>query len=80
MASEGSPRETYTAGIKIIGTKGATYYGIGTALVRTFGAILPDQSAVLTVSSLVPESMRLGQCLFHIIDRDGIARVPVHPT
>jgi malate/lactate dehydrogenase len=55
--------ETRTAGIEIIGAKGATCYGIGAALVRIVRAILRDEDAVLTVSSLVPESMQLGECL-----------------
>lgn len=55
--------ETRTAGVEIIGAKGATYYGIGAALVRIVRAILRDEEAVLTVSSRVPESMQLGECL-----------------
>ena len=56
--------ETRTAGIEIIGAKGATYYGIGAALVCIVRAILRDEDAVLTVSSLVPESMQFGEvCL-----------------
>jgi L-lactate dehydrogenase len=78
--------ETRTAGIEIIGAKGATYYGIGTALVRIVRAILRDESSVLTVSSMVPESMQLGNVslsLPAIINRDGVARVltiPLSPT
>jgi L-lactate dehydrogenase len=70
--------ETRTAGIEIIGAKGATYYGIGAALVRIVRAILRDEDAVLTVSSLVPQSMQLGEVslsLPAIINRDGVARV-----
>lgn len=37
----------------IIGYKGATYYAIGLALVRTVGAILRNERSVLTVSSLL---------------------------
>jgi L-lactate dehydrogenase len=62
----------------IIGAKGATYYGIGAALVRIVRAILRDEDAVLTVSSLVPQSMQLGEVslsLPAIINRDGVARV-----
>jgi L-lactate dehydrogenase len=78
--------ETRSAGIEIIGAKGAKYYGIGTALVRIVRAILRDESSVLTVSSLVPESMQLGGVslsLPAIINRDGVARVltiPLSPT
>jgi L-lactate dehydrogenase len=71
-------QETRMAGIEIIGAKGATYYGISAALIRIVGAILRDESAVLTVSSLAPESMQLGEVslsLPAIINRDGVARV-----
>jgi L-lactate dehydrogenase len=53
--------ETRTAGRDIIDAKGATYYGIGAALSRIIRAILRDEDAILTVSSLVPESMQLGE-------------------
>jgi L-lactate dehydrogenase len=71
-------KETRRAGLEIIGAKGATYYGIGAALVRIVRAILRDENSVLTVSSLVPESMQLGEVslsLPALINRDGIARV-----
>ena len=70
--------ETRTAGGDIIEAKGATYYGIGAALVRITRAILLDERAILTVSSRVPESMQLGEAslsLPSIVDRHGIARV-----
>jgi L-lactate dehydrogenase len=70
--------DTRASGLEIIRAKGATYYGIGTALARITGAILRDEHAVLTVSSLVPESMELGDVslsLPTIITRDGVARV-----
>ena len=70
--------DTRAAGLEIIRAKGATYYGIGTALARIAGAILRDEHAVLTVSSLAPESMGLGEVslsLPTIITRDGVARV-----
>jgi L-lactate dehydrogenase len=70
--------DTRGAGLEIIRAKGATYYGIGTALARITGAILRDEHAVLTVSSLVPESMELGEVslsLPSIVTRDGVARV-----
>ena len=58
---EKSPLKTRTAGIEIIGAKGATCYGTGAALVRIVRAILRDEDTVLTVSSLVPGSMQLGE-------------------
>jgi L-lactate dehydrogenase len=70
--------ETRTAGRDIIEAKGATYYGIGAALVRIIRAILHDERAILTVSSRVPESMQLGEVslsLPSIVDRHGITRV-----
>src|SRR3984957_11397946 len=70
--------DTRTSGLEIIRAKGATYYGIGTALARIAVAILRDEHAVLTVSSLVPQSMQLGEVslsLPTIITRNGLARV-----
>jgi L-lactate dehydrogenase len=70
--------ETRVAGFEIIGAKGATYYGIGAALIRIVGAILRDENAVLTVSSLAPASMGLGEVslsLPTIVNRSGVARV-----
>lgn len=70
--------QTRTAGGDIIDAKGATYYGIGAALVRIVRAILHDEHTILTVSNWVPESMHLGDVslsLPSIIDRHGVARV-----
>jgi len=70
--------ETRLAGAKIIRAKGATYYGIGAALVRIVRAILRDERSVFTVSSPVPESLQLGQVslsLPTILSREGIDRV-----
>lgn len=70
--------DTRATGLEIIRAKGATYYGIGTALARIASAILRDEHAVLTVSSLAPQSMGLGEVslsLPAIITRDGVARV-----
>jgi L-lactate dehydrogenase len=70
--------ETRRAGFEILQAKGATYYGIGAALVRIVNAILRDEHAILTVSSLAPPSTGLGDvCLSlpAIINRSGVARV-----
>jgi L-lactate dehydrogenase len=70
--------KTRTAGGDIIEAKGATYYGIGAALVRIIRAILSDERAILTVSSRVAESMQLGEVslsLPSIVGRHGIVRV-----
>ena len=74
----GIASKTRTAGGDIIEAKGATYYGIGAALVRIVRAILRDERSILTVSSRVPESMQLGEVslsLPSIVDRRGITRV-----
>jgi L-lactate dehydrogenase len=44
-------REVKESAYHIINYKGATYYAIGMALARIVGAILQDQSSVLTVST-----------------------------
>lgn len=70
--------QTRRAGREIIDAKGATYYGIGSALVRIIRAILRDERAILTVSSRVPETMQLGEVslsLPSIVERHGITRV-----
>jgi L-lactate dehydrogenase len=75
-------KDTQAAGLEIIRAKGATYYGIGTALARIADAILRDEHAVLTVSSLAPASMELGEVslsLPTIITRDGVGRVVSMP-
>jgi L-lactate dehydrogenase len=70
--------DTRTAGRDIIQAKGATYYGVGAALARIVRAILRNEDAVLTVSSLAPASLQLGEVwlsLPAVINRDGVARV-----
>lgn len=70
--------EARTAGYEILRAKGATYFGVGAALARIVGAILRDEHAILTVSSLAPAEMGLGEvCLSlpAIVDRTGVARV-----
>ena len=67
-----------TAASEIIKSKGATYYGIAAALVRIVSAILRNEHAVLTVSSVVPASMGLGELAFSlptIVGREGVKRV-----
>ena len=65
-------------GYEIARAKGATYYGISAALTRIAAAILRDEHAVLTVSTLAPEKMDLGSvCLSLpcVIGRSGISGV-----
>jgi L-lactate dehydrogenase len=64
-------RAAYT----IIEGKGATYYGIGSALARIVDAILDDQRAVLTVCSPVAHVAGVTNvtlALPHIVGRHGI--------
>ena len=44
------------AGYSIIEGKGATYYGIGSALARIIDVVLNDQRAILTVCTSIPET------------------------
>jgi L-lactate dehydrogenase len=70
--------ETRHAGFEILKAKGATYYGIGAALARIAGAILRDEHAILTVSTLAPASMDLGEVYLSlpaIVGRDGVGQV-----
>lgn len=86
VALQSIANETRLAGLEIIHAKGATYYGIGAALVRIVGAILRNEHAVLTLSSLAPPSMNLGELFLSlpvILNRHGVARVipiPLSPS
>jgi L-lactate dehydrogenase len=65
-------------GYDIVRAKGATYYGISAALTRITAAILRDEHAVLTVSTLAPEKLGLGSvCLSLpcVVGRSGISGV-----
>jgi L-lactate dehydrogenase len=48
-------RKVRGAAYTIIGGKGATYYGIGSALARIIDVVLHDQRAILTVCAPTPE-------------------------
>jgi len=64
-------RAAYT----IIEGKGATYYGIGSALARIVDAILHDQHAILTVCTPMPEVAGVRDvttALPHLVGRQGI--------
>ena len=52
QAMEAIFRQTRDAGNEIIRRKGATYYAVATGMVRIVEAILRDENALLTVSSL----------------------------
>ena len=52
---EAIDRQVRRAAYTIIEGKGATYYGIGSALARIINVILRDQRAILTVCTRLPE-------------------------
>lgn len=63
------------AAYKIIAGKGATYYGIGSALARITEVILKGQQALLTVCSTVSEAAGVNNvtlALPHLIGGDGV--------
>ena len=67
--------EVRRAAYSIIEGKGATYYGIGSALARLVEVILHDQRAILTVSSVIPESWGGTNVTFslpHLVGGSGI--------
>ena len=69
---------TRTAAYEIINRKGATYYAIGTGLLRIVEAIVRDQNTVFSVSSLISDYYGIGDiCLSlpTVVDRGGAERV-----
>jgi L-lactate dehydrogenase len=73
---------TRNAYYRIVGQKGATFYGIALGLVRVVRCILRDQNTVLTVGSQMPEALGLGDVTMSlptIVNAGGIgAVVPLH--
>jgi len=71
-------RAAYT----IIAGKGATYYGVGSALARIVDVILKDQRALLTVCAPAPEVCGVRDvtlALPHVVGGGGIlGRLPIH--
>jgi len=70
--------QTRNAAYEIIQRKGATYYAIGSGLLRIVEAILRDQSTVLSVSSYISEYYGLNGVFLSlpsVVDRGGIERV-----
>jgi L-lactate dehydrogenase len=68
-------QQVRNAAYSIIAGKGATYYGIGSALARIVDVILRDQRAILTVSSQVAEVVGLCDvtiALPHLVGGAGI--------
>jgi L-lactate dehydrogenase len=71
VIDQGVRRAAYT----IIEGKGATYYGIGSALARIIEVILNDQRAILTVSAAIPKSFGVSNLTFslpHLVGGAGI--------
>lgn len=69
---------TRDAAYHIIERKGATFYAIGTGLLRLLEAVLRDQSTVLSVSSLIQDYYGIDDVCFSlptVIDRGGVERV-----
>lgn len=67
--------EVRRAAYSIIEGKGATYYGIGSALARIVDVILNDQRAILTVCSPVTETwggISVTASLPHLVGGDGV--------
>jgi len=69
------------AAYHIIGGKGATYYGIGSAVARIVDVLLHDQRAILTVCSRitsVPDCAGVTMALPHLVGGDGVlATIPL---
>lgn len=71
-------RQTRDAAYEIIQRKGATYYAIGSGLLRIVEAILRDQSTVLSVSSYIANYYDIQDVFLSlpcIVDRGGVERV-----
>jgi L-lactate dehydrogenase len=67
--------QTRDAAYEIIRRKGATFYAIGTGLMRIVEAILRDQSTVLSVSSLIDQYYGIDDVYLSlptVIDRGGV--------
>jgi len=70
--------KTRNAYYRIVGQKGATFYGIASGLVRVVRSILRDQNTVLTVGSQMPEVLGLGEVTMSfptIVNAQGIGGV-----
>ncbi|MCB0208952.1 MAG: L-lactate dehydrogenase [Anaerolineae bacterium] len=74
------------AAYSIIEGKGATYYGIGSALSRIAEVILDDHRAILTVCSAVPDVVGVPDvtvALPHLVGRQGVLStlpLPLSPS
>lgn len=71
-------RQTRDAAYHIIERKGATYYAIGSGLLRIVEAILRDQSTVMSVSSYIEDYYDIGDIylsLPSVVDAGGVERI-----
>ena len=71
-------RQTRDAAYQIIERKGATYYAIGSGLLRIVEAILRDQSTVLSVSSYIENYYDINDVylsLPSVVDAGGVERM-----
>jgi L-lactate dehydrogenase len=70
--------KTKNAGAEIIAKKGATFYGIAMSVARIVGAIMGNEFAVLTVSSVFPNKYGVSNValsLPSVINLNGIDRI-----
>src|SRR4030095_684947 len=69
------------AAYQIIAGKGATYYGIGSAVARVVDVLLHDQRAILTICariSGVPDCDGVTLALPHLVGGEGVlATIPL---
>lgn len=78
--------EVRNAAGRIIAGKGATYYGVGSAITRIAEAVLQDQRSVLTVCTRIAEVAGVEDVtisLPHVVGGDGVLQVlepPVNDT
>jgi L-lactate dehydrogenase len=66
------------AAYQIIAGKGATYYGIGSAVARIVDVLLHDQRAILTICSRisgVPDCENVTLALPHLVGGDGVLAI-----
>jgi L-lactate dehydrogenase len=78
---QGIDQNVRRAAYQIIAGKGATYYGIGSAVARIVDVVLHDQRAILTVCSRitgVPDCEGVTLALPHLVDGQGVrATIPL---
>lgn len=68
-------RQVRTAAYEIIAGKGATYYGVGSALARIVRNVLQDRRAIMTVCTPMPEIAGVADTtvsLPHLVGGDGV--------